>query len=110
VLRYLASGWVQSVFTKPWLPMGTLAVNVIGCLGIGFLSGLIEYRQMLEPEARFFLLVGVLGGFTTFSTFGYETFSLARDGETLAVALNVGLSVTLGVCAVWAGHVAARFT
>ena len=107
--RYLVGLWVQSLVKQPWLPYGTLAVNVIGCFFIGLLYGLGEFRQLLRPEARLLLVVGVLGGFTTFSSFGYETFALMRDREFAATLANIGAQLVLGLIAVWAGHLVARF-
>ena len=86
------------------LPAGTLTVNILGCLFIGLLGGLSESRNLLSQEARALLLIGVLGGFTTFSTFGYETVQLLRDGQSLAAFSNIGLQVCLGLAAVWIGY------
>ena len=108
VCRYWVSGWVQSLLSQSWRPVGTMAVNVIGCLLIGLLMGLADFRQVLKPEARLLLVVGVLGGFTTFSAFGYETFALARDREFAAALVNAGAQVLLGLLAVWAGYSVAR--
>ncbi|MEK7530048.1 MAG: fluoride efflux transporter CrcB [Patescibacteria group bacterium] len=108
VCRYWVSGWVQSLLSRTWLPVGTLAVNVIGCFLIGLLMGLADFRQSLKPEARLLLVVGVLGGFTTFSAFGYETFALARDREFAAALINIGMQVLFGLLAVWAGYSVAR--
>lgn len=104
VLRYLVSGWVQQLAGGHWLPYGTLTVNVLGCLAIGLLSGLAENLQVLSPQTRALLLIGLLGGFTTFSTFGYETFAMARDGQVLAAVGNMGLQLVLGLAAVWLGY------
>ena len=90
------------------LPCGTLFVNATGCLAIGFLSALSEARGVLSPEARAFLLIGVLGGYTTFSAFGQETFQLLRGGEMLAAVANVLLQVLIGLGAVWAGSAVVR--
>ncbi|NUM55585.1 MAG: fluoride efflux transporter CrcB [Candidatus Hydrogenedentes bacterium] len=109
VFRYWVSGWVQSLVSQSWRPVGTFAVNVIGCFLIGLLLGLAEFRQVLKPEARLLLIVGVLGGFTTFSTFGYETYALARDREFAAALVNIGAQVVFGLAAVWAGYTLARF-
>lgn len=106
--RYLVSGWVQNLIAKPLLPFGTLAVNVLGCLLIGLLGGLAEVREIMHPNARMFVMVGMLGGFTTFSTFGYETFALGRDGQSLMALANIGSQVILGLAAVWAGYAMAR--
>ena len=81
VLRYGLSTWVHRALDNPWFPYETLAVNGSGCLVIGFLAGLAESRAAITPEARLFLFVGILGGFTTFSSFALETFSLARDTQ-----------------------------
>jgi CrcB protein len=108
VLRYLVGGWVHRGFNSPWFPYGTLVVNVTGCLGIGFLAGLAESRQVFNPEARLFVFIGVLGGFTTFSTFAYETSAFLDDGQIIAASLNVGLHVILGLVAVWLGGFLSR--
>ena len=108
IARYLLGGAVHRVVQSPVFPFGTLLVNVSGCLAIGFLGGLAEERGLLSPEARVFLLIGVLGGFTTFSSFGYETFQLLRDGEMLPALLNVLLQVGLGLVGVWAGYTSTR--
>lgn len=106
ILRYLLGGWVQRLTPAASFPTGTLAVNVLGCLAIGLVAGLVEMRHGLGPGVRLFLLVGLLGGFTTFSSFACETLDLARTGGagTLGLALaNVGLQVVLGLAAAWAG-------
>lgn len=108
VLRYIISGATYRLFERPWFPYGTLSVNVLGCLLIGFLSGLAESRQLFSPEVRLLLFIGLLGGFTTFSTFGYESFNFARDGQWTATMLNIGLQVVLGLAAVWLGHILSR--
>jgi len=77
VARYLMAGAVHRVADRALFPSGTLAVNVLGCLAIGFLGGLAESRGVLSASARLFLLIGVLGGFTTFSSFGFETMARA---------------------------------
>jgi len=104
VLRYGVGGLVHRSGAMAGFPFGTLTVNVVGCLLIGAAAAAAETRQLLVPEARLFLMVGVLGGFTTFSTFGYETLALARDGEALRAAVNVVTHVVLGLAAVWAGY------
>ena len=108
VLRYGLSTWVHRVLDNPWFPYGTLAVNVLGCLVIGFLAGLAETRTAFTSEARLFLFVGILGGFTTFSSFALETFSLARDTQNVAALMNIGLQLILGLLAVWIGNVLAH--
>jgi CrcB protein len=107
VARYLVSGWVQTISRNVNFPLGTMTVNIVGCFVIGFLSQLAEARGVFTSEARAFVFIGVLGGFTTFSTFGNETYNLARSGEMLSALLNVGLNVILGLLAVWVGHMVA---
>jgi CrcB protein len=101
--RYLVGGWVLHQTIQERMPYGTLAVNLIGCLAIGLLAGAAERIEVLSPEARLFLFTGVLGGFTTFSAFGYDTMFLLRRGEALVAAGYVGASVGLGLFAVWLG-------
>ena len=107
VARYGLSGFVQR-FTSPYFPFGTFTVNIVGCLVFGILAGIAEQRFALGPQARAFLLIGVLGGFTTFSSFTYETFQLLRDAEIARAALNVFGQVIVGLAAMWAGFVIAR--
>ena len=106
--RYALGGWVSRLRPGAVFPYETLLINVLGCLAIGLLAALAETRGVLAGTTRAFLFIGVLGGFTTFSSFGYETFELLRDGQAGAAALSVGLQIVLGVGAVWAGHVLAR--
>ena len=106
--RYYLSGVVQAVSRSPSFPYGTLAVNVLGCFFIGALSEVAEARGLLSPEARLFLLVGLLGGFTTFSTFANESLNLVRLGQILPGLVNILASVSLGLIAVWAGRLGAH--
>ena len=103
-LRYAVSGWVQRLDPAGSFPYGTLAVNALGCLVIGLLGGLADARSALGPEARLLVMIGLLGGFTTFSTFGYETLGLLRAGSFLAAGTNVAASLVLCLVAVWLGH------
>ena len=91
-------------------PVGTLIVNLVGCLLIGVLAGLLAAgRLAMRPHWREFVFVGVLGGFTTFSSFGLDTFVLARTQSTASAVLNVLVQVLGGLLAVWAGyHLATR--
>ncbi len=108
-LRFVIGGAVHRLEMFATFPLGTLVVNVMGCLLIGFLGGLAEIRGVLDPGQRLFLLIGVLGGFTTFSTFAFETFELAQDAEMLGAAINTLLQVLLGFGAAWLGYLGARF-
>ena len=104
VLRYLVSGSAQTASQSIAFPYGTLAVNVIGCFLIGFLSELAQSRSLFSPDTRAFLIVGILGGFTTFSAFGNETMNLLRDGEQALAMMNVSAQILLGLGAVWLGY------
>jgi fluoride exporter len=77
---------------------------------IGFLAGLAESRFTFTPDTRLFVFVGVIGGFTTFSAFAWETFSLARDTQNIAAVANIALQLGLGLSAVWAGNLLAHTT
>jgi CrcB protein len=105
--RYLLAGLVHR-FTPPYFPYGTFAVNLVGCLAFGAIFGLAEQRSVVGPTARAFLLVGLLGGFTTFSSFTFETFQLLRDGEYLVASINAAGQVLLGLVAFWLGVTTAR--
>jgi len=107
ILRYWLTGvaqrWVDGDF-----PVGTFLVNAVGCLAIGAFWSLVEYRELFSPEWRILVTFGILGGFTTFSAFGYETFMLLRDGEYLPAFGNVAANVLVGVAAVTIGWLAAK--
>jgi fluoride exporter len=107
VLRFLISSWVQTRSGSIVFPFGTLAVNMIGCLLIGFLTYLVEARSFFSMETRSFILIGLLGAFTTFSTFGIETLGLIRDNRIDLAALNAGSQVVVGVALVWLGRIIA---
>ena len=102
MLRYAVTVSLQSGGTR--FPTGTLAVNVIGCFAIGVLAELSDARGLLSPDMRGLLMVGLLGGFTTFSAFAHETLNASRADDYLVVAGNILLSVGLGLAAVWLGR------
>jgi len=104
VFRYWLSGGVYR-FIDSTFPYGVLLVNVVGCLLIGILMAVFEDRFVLQPLLRVFLTIGVLGGFTTFSTFSYETISLFREGSVFLGLENVFVSVTGCLFATWLGIV-----
>ena len=89
-------------------PYGTLFVNLLGCLLIGFLMTFFEERFLVNPNLRIFLTIGILGGFTTFSTFSYETVALLKEGSYLIGAGNILLSVFSCLGATWTGSIAGR--
>lgn len=98
VLRYGVSRLVASSF--PW---GTLTVNLLGCLLIGLLTGLV-LKGTLSAEMKLLLVTGLCGGFTTFSTFANESFQMLKVGDALMAAVYVGVSVFVGVLAVFVGQ------
>ncbi len=106
--RYWCSGFVAHHFgeTFPW---GTLIINVSGSFIIGFFATITDPdgRLFVGTEMRQFVMVGICGGFTTFSSFSLQTLNLARDGETAWALANIGLSVVLCLVAVWLGHILA---
>ncbi|NUM80212.1 fluoride efflux transporter CrcB [bacterium] len=99
--RYALQGIVYE-FTGAAFPYGTLMVNVLGCFLIGVFAGASE-KFIIDPQWRIFLTIGLLGGFTTFSSLGYETFALFRDGEILLALANIFGSVLIGLLSVWLG-------
>lgn len=102
VFRYLTSvfteRYVQSTF--PW---ATFFVNVVGCLIVGILAGLIAKQQLTSPDLKLLFVTGFCGGFTTFSAFALENIKLFQNGNSLLALLYIALSVILGVFAVWTG-------
>jgi fluoride exporter len=114
ILRYLLAGWVQGprVLTadvRPAFPLGTLAVNVTGSLVIGVLAAVfLTGTTALRPETRVLVFVGLLGGFTTFSTFSYETLELVNHGRLGAAGANVLLTNAACLFAAWVGYAAIK--
>lgn len=106
--RYGLSSLTQRWAGSPYFPAGTLAVNVLGCLFIGLLAGLSEVRGPMLPHLRVFLLAGLLGGFTTFSAFGFETIELFRIERFGMAFLNIGLQLIVGLASVWGGILLGR--
>ncbi len=86
-------------------PIGTFCVNMLGCFIIGMVAQLAETRAVLQGDTRLFLTVGILGGFTTFSSFGYETVSLVKDGEIVLAMSNACGQLILGLFFVWLGMI-----
>ena len=101
VARFKLGQWVTGLGLGWEFPIGTFLVNVFGCAVIGALAGLSEQTNAFPPDARAFVFVGLLGGFTTFSAFGLETVELIRRGAWLVAASYVLLSVAIGLGALW---------
>lgn len=106
--RYWCSG-VAAALIGETFPWGTLIVNVLGCLIIGFFATITgpDGRMFVGTPVRQFVMIGLCGGYTTFSSFGLQTLNLVNDGEWLYAGLNIGASVILCLFAVWLGHIAA---
>lgn len=102
VLRYLVSRYANLNWVWLDLPIGTQIVNIVGCFLIGLLS--VFFIAPEKENFRLLLIVGFLGGFTTFSSFGIETFQLLQNGKTFAAFLNVAISLVLGLGAVALGY------
>jgi CrcB protein len=106
ISRYLVAGWVQNL-TNSHFPFGTLMVNSIGSFVIGLLAG-ISQHAVIPPQMRLFLFIGLIGAFTTFSTFSYETMMLLRSGVTWEAFLNIIVSLILGLLLVYLGYAAGQ--
>jgi len=104
VLRYIVSGWGQRLTGPSTFPAGTFLVNLLGCLAMGALVAYFAGPHRVREEFRIALLVGVLGGFTTFSAYAYETFALLENGQRLHAAMNVVLSNVAGLAGLWSGY------
>ena len=103
ILRYAIGGWVQTSF--PDFPAGTLAVNLIGSYLISVIMFGVEDRNLFTPNWRIFLAIGLMGSFTTMSTFNFETFKLAQNGQFIYAGLNIIANVFLGLFAIYLGRV-----
>lgn len=104
VLRWLLTSWAVRLSPSAMFPWGTLVVNALGSLVIGALMTLATERSALSADMRMLLVTGVLGGFTTFSAYSYETLSLVRGGQGAAAALYALGSIALGLAAAFAGR------
>lgn len=104
IFRFLLTRFVQSFFASAF-PFGTMAVNIIGCLLIGMFYGIFERGCLFNSDLRLFLTVGLCGGFTTFSTFINENFTLLKDGNYLYFVSYTTISIILGLLAVYLGHI-----
>jgi len=107
IMRYAVTHWTRGLSTASGFPYGTLTVNLLGCLLIGALSVVADTHNLLSPGARAFLMIGFLGAFTTFSTFGLESHDLFHSSGSIKAALNIGLHVVLGLICVIIGRAGA---
>ena len=104
--RYAVSGWMHRWYGG-FFPLGTLTVNVAGCLIMGFVMTLVELSEWGTPQLRLLVVTGFLGSLTTFSTFGYEMFELVRQGKSTLALVSLATNVLLGVGGVLAGRMLA---
>ena len=103
VTRFTLSGLIHRYY-KGAFPAGTLVVNIVGCFVIGGLMYFVEDRQLFSPSVRLFSIIGILGAFTTFSTFGYETFEMIKEWNIHFALLNTIANVLLGIVAIVIGR------
>lgn len=101
VSRYLLSRYINNLL--PSFPFGTLAVNILGSFILGFIIYSVSLGRNISPEMRDFIIIGMLGGFTTMSAFAYESFRLMELNQMMLFALNIALNVILCIAAVYAG-------
>jgi CrcB protein len=105
IMRYLISGYVQHLTKSVGFPYGTLFVNVFGCFIIGILFHLSDAHGVFSSQSRSLIFIGILGSFTTFSTFGNETMNLFHESENLLAYANIVVHIVLGLGAVWLGRI-----
>ena len=106
----LARYWLSGLLDQWWggtFPFGTLIVNLVGCLAIGVLFHSME-KYLIDPVVRSVVLIGFLGGFTTFSSFAVQSFNLLRDGEIFLASANIVISNMVGLFLVWVGYSVSR--
>ena len=103
IIRYVVTIWSKGLFQGLSFPLGTLIVNITGCLLLGLLNGWAENHQFFTSQIRLFMIVGILGSYTTLSTFIYETIELLQNGDTFQALLNVAIQVIVGLLAAFIG-------
>jgi len=109
-LRYLIANNIHRLIKNDGFPYGTLTVNLIGCLLIGFSIRLDEVLKFFSMETRLLVIVGIFGAFTTYSTFSNDTLNLIRDNKIILAFLNVGVHLLFGLLAVWCGRALASIS
>lgn len=105
ILRYIIGGWIQNGFVD--FPVGTLTINTLGSFFLGLIMYLSEYQGVFSDQTRILLTIGILGAFTTLSTFGYESFRLLDDSKLTLMAINVVSTVLFSMMAVYLGKIVA---
>ncbi len=104
IFRFVVGEISRRIIPLTQFPMGTLIVNIVGCFFIGLFGGLIEIKSIADSHLKLLLITGLLGGFTTFSAFGFDTYSLFRNDQIFKAIINVCVQVIVGLFAVVAGH------
>ena len=107
IFRYALTGLAHRIWATTF-PIGTLIVNIVGCFFLGAVMYLVQSHGAMSPNARLFITIGLLGAFTTFSTFGYETIALVNDREFIYAVWNIISNLMLGLLAVWLGRLVMR--
>ncbi len=108
ISRYLSTHYITQYTAVKTFPLGTLIVNIVGCLLLGFGFGLAIAKDILSPEVRLLFFTGFLGSFTTYSTFGVESFNLLKDGNHTGAVFNILVHICVGLAAVWAGDMLSK--
>ena len=103
ISRWLLGGWIDQMTERTAFPWGIFAVNILGCCVFGFLFAVGENRAWMTEHAKLLIFTGFLGSLTTFSTFGWNSMQLIKDGQITVALLNILLSVGVGVAGVWMG-------
>ncbi len=104
ISRYLIDALVANIATTTLFPFGIFTVNFIGCILFGVVVALAEFKQIISPEIKLFLLVGFLGGLTTFSSYSYDSFFLMRHHQYFVMFLNIVVQTGFGLFGVWGGY------
>ncbi|MFN1835489.1 fluoride efflux transporter CrcB [Balneola sp. MJW-20] len=109
VSRYLISALTTPSWNMHSLPYGTITANLLGCFLIGLLAGVFQFKEWMNPDLRLFVFVGILGGFTTFSTFSSESFLLWKAGEIGLATWNLIIQIAGGLILVWSGYFCSKW-
>lgn len=108
ISRYILSFAMHKLIGSYVFPYGTLTVNILGCFFAGLIGSITGTRLLYHPNIRVFLLIGILGSFTTFSSFGFETLELFKEGSYLLASINISSSIFFCLLGVWLGNISAR--